>query len=323
MMSQPPRYALFTAFDEDYSLPAAVALRSLSMHWTAPAALDVYVIDSGIAPRSRSRMEESIVEDRMRLHWCRIDVEPFLDLPRFPWMKSQIYHRLALGEVVPGGVDRVVWLDMDVLALRCIAALWEIDLQGQPLGAVQDLAIPWVSSPLGLGEFEGLGLDRKTPYFNSGVMVIDMPSWRENGMAARLTGYLREHAEHVVFCDQHALNALYAGRWFALDPRWNVNASLAGRRYLGTTCLPEEISRGASSPWIVHFAGTFKPWRFPLADAVFHRYQTVLREISSEVPPAGWVEQIFCVYFRYFRRILYPLERLCWILRHRWPRRRS
>ena len=52
---------------------------------------------------------------RMQLHWCSIDVERFLDLPLFAGVKRQIYHRLALGEVIPEEIERVVYLDMDVL----------------------------------------------------------------------------------------------------------------------------------------------------------------------------------------------------------------
>ena len=108
---------------------------------------------------------------RMQLHWCSIDVERFLDLPLFAGVKRQIYHRLALGEVIPEEIERVVYLDMDVLALRCISELWTIELNGNPIAAVQDMAIPRVSSPLGLGEFEALGLSPDTPYFNNGLLA--------------------------------------------------------------------------------------------------------------------------------------------------------
>ncbi len=321
-MSQSKRYALACAFNEGFALPAAVALRSVSMNWTRSTALDVYIIDSGVSPRSRLHIEESIVKSRMRLHWCSIDGERFRDLPLFANAKRQNYHRLAVGEVVPEELDRAVWLDMDVLVLRCISELWEIELHGNPVAAVQDMAIPRVSSPLGLGESEALGLDPDTPYFNSGLMVLEMKPWREKEMAARLMHYVRVNADRIFHFEQHAFNALYAGQWYALDPRWNVIASLAGQRYFRGRHLSGELRQLVStSPWILHFAGTFKPWRILLQTPAFSRYREILDQVSIPSPPPDWYERALSVYYLYFRRILYPLERLCWILRYRLLRR--
>lgn len=306
-MAQQTTYALACAFDEEFALPAAVALRSASMHWSRPTRLDVYIIDGGVTPQSRSRIEESIFSSRMQLHWCSIAVEDFRDLPLFAGRKESIYHRLAIGDVVPAGIHRLIWLDMDVLVLRCLSTLGEIELEGKALAAVQDMAIPLVSSPLGLAEFEALGLKPDTPYFNSGIMLIDLRLWREQDMRGQLLAYLRTHADRIFLFDQHAFNALYAGHWLPLDPRWNVIASLAGDRNTNDSDLP----------WILHYAGAFKPWKVPLRGPVFNRYRQVLREIAMPVPGPGLYERILAVYFRYFRTLLYPLERLCWVLRHR------
>ena len=209
-----------------------------------------------------------------------------------------------------------------MLVLRCISELWEIELHGNPVAAVQDMAIPRVSSPLGLGESEALGLDPDTPYFNSGLMVLEMKPWREKEMAARLMHYVRVNADRIFHFEQHAFNALYAGQWYALDPRWNVIASLAGQRYFRGRHLSGELRRIVStSPWILHFAGTFKPWRILLQTPAFSRYREILDQVSIPSTPPDWYERALSVYYLYFRRILYPLERLCWILRYRLLRR--
>ncbi len=321
MMPRSGRYVLACAFNEDFALPAAVALRSISKCWTPSTVLDVHIIDSGISRRSRSSIEGSIIGSRMHLHWCPIDLSRFLDLPHFAGMKSQIYHRFAIGEVVPKEVDRVVWLDMDVLVLWCLSELWEIDLKGQPIGAVQDMAIPMVCSPLGLNEFETLGLDPNMPYFNSGLMVLDMRLWRRQQAAVHLLRYVRETADRILHFDQHALNALYAGKWRALDPRWNVIANLSGRSFGGRHLSVESRKLLSSPPWIAHFAGAFKPWRIPLRRPLFRQYREVLAQVPIPTPPPGWWGRALAVYDVYFRRFLYPLERACWIGRYRFLRR--
>ncbi|WP_410812239.1 glycosyltransferase [Micromonospora sp. 067-2] len=55
-------------------------------------------------------------------------------------------------------------------------------------------------------------------YFNSGVICVDVPAWRAADIGATALSLVTKHG----LSDQHALNTVVAGRWTALDPRWNV-----------------------------------------------------------------------------------------------------
>lgn len=322
MKRESRRFVLTCAFNETFSVPAAVALRSASVHWTESTPMDVYIIDSGISETSRTRIEQSIVASRMRLHWRTIDVDRFGDLPFFFHAKPQVYHRLAIDEVVPNEVERVVWMDSDMLVCRCMAELWQMNLEGKSLAAVQDMAIPFVSSPLGLNEYKELKLAADAPYFNAGLLVIDLKRWRKYKSGSRLLQYVRDHADTVFLFDQQAFNALYAGDWVPLDPRWNVIASLAGRTFYRTTHLSKEMKHLiADSPWIVHFAGSFKPWKLQRHSLFFDGYRKVLEQTPFPELSVHWPGRLLSLYDNYLRSLLYPLERLYWIARYRYLRR--
>ncbi len=311
-------YAIAASFNDGFALAAAVALRSVSMHWTKSEPVDVYIFDGGVTAVSRSRVEQSIDSERMRLHWCRVDEGQFQDLPRRMKGTLQSVYRFAIADMLPPTIQRVVWIDLDVLVYRCLSELWEVDLDGKPIAAVQDMAIPYISSPLGLQPFKKGDPTSKLPYFNSGLVVIDMNRWRTDESAHQLIQLLKDQPWGIGHQDQHAMNVLYLNNWVALDLRWNVLSSLAGRSFYKAPppALPRERDV-ASAPWLVHYAGYFKPWKIKGRLPFFDDFKTMLEQCPF--PPIRYKRfaGLPALYDQYLRHWLYPLERLCWIMRHR------
>ena len=109
-------------------------------------------------------------------------------------------------------------------------------------------------------------------YFNAGVMTLDLALWREEQLASQLLRYLERHAHAIRWWDQDALNAVLAGRWGELDPRWNQIPQFwepaAGDTDPFPPALRELVIR---DPWIVHYSTGSKPWhwgcRIPRASA--------------------------------------------------------
>jgi lipopolysaccharide biosynthesis glycosyltransferase len=198
-------------------------------------------------------------------------------------------------------VSRAIWLDCDLVVTGDLARLWDMDLAGRYALAVQDHGVPFVSSPGGVSQYERFGLPADAGYFNAGVMLLDLDLLRRDEIPARAIEYLLQHRDTVVFWDQEALNAVLAGKWGALDPRWNHIANPRG-------ALPGE---GPDGPWIYHFAGNVKPWAYPTADpshALYYRY-------LDQTAWAGWRPKrslagaVIATYLSSrLRTMLYPIE---------------
>ena len=76
-------------------------------------------------------------------------------------------------------------------------------------------------------------------------------------------GLVREHREHVRYCDQYALNILFSEKWRPLDPRWNQNSNLWvwGGPHEGAFSQ-DLFWTLRNDPWIVHFTWLTKPWHY-------------------------------------------------------------
>ena len=176
--------------------------------------------------------------------------------------------------------------------------------------AVRDPFIPCVSSPFGVHNWRELGLTSKQPYFNAGVMLIDMNHWRASEIASRAGLYIQRYGKKVHFNDQEALNAVIGANWTPLNDRWNYSANPfhAKRQNL----------RG-NKPAIIHFAGRVKPWDLPDLGASQNLYFQYLDKTSWHGTRPGRSAGNFLLswYVRSnLRKLTYWLENLHLRLRH-------
>jgi lipopolysaccharide biosynthesis glycosyltransferase len=159
--------------------------------------------------------------------------------------------RLRLPSVLDG-VDRVIYLDCDLVVLNDITTLYDTDLLDLPLAACLDFwltgAPPFAPPGWDVGEWhkflrEVVGLADWKTYFNAGVLVMDLNRFRNTGLIQPAEEFLERTNYKTPFVDQEALNHVIDGAFVRLDSRWNVLAAL-----------------GHSNPWIIHYAGPNKPW---------------------------------------------------------------
>lgn len=179
-----------------------------------------------------------------------VDEARVADLPVRDYFTSAMWFRLLLPELV--GAERVLYLDADTLVMDDLDELWATDLGGALAGAVANVWQPdhvFHAGDLGIAPED---------YFNSGVLLLDLERMRGEDTMAEVHRVALERAGLRGWPDQDALNLVLAGRWHALDPRWNtMNASWASH-------APDtpELAAARERPGIRHFEGpeANKPW---------------------------------------------------------------
>ena len=314
MHSDPSTIAVASAADARYALPLAVMLNSVGSH--APgASIHAYVLDDGLSAEDRSKVAESL-PGNVRLDW-RQSVSAFSGFPIWGRMSLTTYQKLTVDEWLPEELTGVIWLDCDLLVLADIGQLWRSASDGIVL-AVQDQRVPTVSSQFGVAAWRELGLPAGSKYFNAGVLAIDLAWWRRYRVRRRAIDYLRKYADQVYFWDQEALNAVLAGKWGELDPRWNWHPALDHLPGCRRICDPR------ADKWILHFSGNLKPWN----SAGGGHWRTLYRSYLDRTawaggrPVRGWQHHLLDWYeTSHLRRLLYPVERLATVVQRNVTRR--
>jgi lipopolysaccharide biosynthesis glycosyltransferase len=126
--------------------------------------------------------------------------------------------RLIIPRVLTG-IEKLIYLDADLLVNRDIKELWDIDIAGYSLAAVKDIGykdLPIV--PEFVKQKEGLA-DR---YFNAGVLLMNLSFIRNTGDLLELTLHFLKENPDAGLLDQDAMNYYFNSSTLLLDENWNV-----------------------------------------------------------------------------------------------------
>lgn len=219
--------------------------------------------------------ESAEVENFARRHGMVIQVLPYqtpeeAKQTRGRWSGATLA-RLYMDLSVPADIERLLYLDADVLAVAPLDALFDMDLQGKRLAAVDDylMAFPEKSARRNLK----IGVAENGHYFNAGMLLFDWSRVRADALFEKTRAVFAARSHLFENNDQDVLNVIFDGDWLRLDPRWNTQTGIVP--FVGR-------------PAIVHFTGKKKPWQ-PSVPWV-HRHMT--RFYVEELKGTPWVS--FC-----------------------------
>ncbi|SBW03820.1 hypothetical protein KL86DPRO_20209 [uncultured delta proteobacterium] len=169
------------------------------------------------------------------------------------------YYRLYIPELFPH-LDRLLYLDADLVACRDLRELYDLDMTGVALAGVEDYYGKTLAQCLFLLE--------DAVYLNGGVLLwnlreIDRANWWE-----RVDFFLSGNHKYVMNgSDQDVLALLLQEKMKRLDPCWNVQVrELEDRRNITAVCgvhnsmTPENCRRAFRTPGIAHYVEGSKPW---------------------------------------------------------------
>lgn len=254
--------------DEAYAPHAAATISSIRQQ-SPGAAFQFLILHDGVPQHARMRVEASAPD--ATFIWTEITDSNVLALSGRDHISRATFYRLVLPHLAPAGVRRIVYLDSDLIVTRDLRALWSVDLQGAPLGAVCDSGMAWRSFAEAYGLDPGAG-----PYFNAGVLLIDLEHVRRERLFDQALERLQAHDLH--YMDQDALNLALWGRWRPLDPIWNVqHTMLLGDAAQG---VPDDMLAHGRKPAIIHYTGHHKPWLKDSYHPFAWRYWRALRRTT-------------------------------------------
>jgi UDP-D-galactose:(glucosyl)LPS alpha-1,3-D-galactosyltransferase len=231
-----------------------VALTSLLVKLGPNRDATVVVMDGGLRPGTRARLTAAIRRARpaTTLHFVAPDLAAFSGGNFGSWHSPAMFMRLLIADFMPPDVRRVLYIDADVAVTEDVGPLFDADTKNLPIWAVIDAGSD-KEQPRLERAFPSVAFAPGATYFNSGVMLIDLPAWRRERITERALDLVRREGDRLVWGDQDVLNVLMAGRWGALAQKWN------NQIHGGDAVFPELFATG-SPRGILHWAGPAKPW---------------------------------------------------------------
>lgn len=224
-------------------LPAACcALLSIARHNAAPAT-HYYLIGIDLTAEDIERVALFGRQNGVTIEIVAYSAPETLRETKGRWSKATLA-RLFMDGLLPADLDRLLYVDADVLVDAPIDPLWSVDLGGNLLGAVEDylMAFPEKAER----RESQLGLAYGPLYFNAGVLLFDWQRCLAENVLAQTRDLLSDPTRTFEANDQDVLNIVFQGRWLPLEHRWNTQTGIASF---------------VERPTIFHFTGRRKPWQ--------------------------------------------------------------
>ena len=203
-MPNPFSYNILVTLDRNYLPVLRVMLHSLSQS-DPEGEFTVYAVHNSLTEQDLQRLHTLFP----RVHPVSVKVPegmlagaPVSD--RYP---TEMYYRLFAAHYLPQQLDRILYLDPDLVVLNSLRKLYEIDFGDNLFAAASHIESRAFRD---LNRLR-LNLPEQTSYINSGVMMMNLKLLR-NESTQEIIDYINEHKNALLLPDQDVLNALYAGR---------------------------------------------------------------------------------------------------------------
>jgi len=251
------RLNILITLDRNYLEALKVMLGSMYLNNPCES-FDIYFIADGIGERDLSCLDALCPDGGVRYHFLSLSDGCFRNAPENRYYSRAMYYRLLAPQILPRDMERILYIDPDTLIINSLRELYETDFQGHLYAAAMHKGITGISGPLGKIR---LPENESRDYFNSGVLLMNLPLLREVIDPKNIFSYVEKYHAALILPDQDVLNALYGEKILPIDElRWNYDA-----RDYNSYLL---ISQGeADMDWvmentaILHFCGKHKPWQ--------------------------------------------------------------
>lgn len=251
--------------------------------------VDIYVITEGLSQKNEQLLRKQVEKLGGRFHTALVDKAVIAKLPMPKTAAQHIspatYYRLFVAEILPDTINKLIYLDCDIVVRGSLVDYWNVDLTGKPLAAAYQYN-SWATNTYKgrISSYERLDMHCAVGYFNAGSLLINLKYWREHNVQDMLLRFLESHYDKITSHDQDILNGCFYKDVFPISNIWNFRYPMPVD-YYGTEFINrEEIKRIARQAVVIHYVNRPKPWEY----AGKHIYTKEYYKYLDKTPFAGW-----------------------------------
>lgn len=245
--------------DNNFLMQAATLLKSLS-YSNPKNNFDIYILSENILEKNKKLLESDFLNSNINLFFLKVDI---LKLPHNINMKGKehlsiaTYFRILLPFILPESIEKILYLDCDMLVLDDITQLYDVIISDYYAATTFDM----FDNDKTINE--RLMYDSSCGYFNAGMMLINLVNWKKNKISEKAIEFLSRYPEKCTAHDQDALNHALNGNYLRLSAKYNMQLDFFTDMHamIVDDTLIEDIKRSCLEPCIIHFTGPTKPWK--------------------------------------------------------------
>ena len=249
---------ILVTLDSGYICQLCIMLCSLTCS-NPDLDLNVYILHSSLDDDD-IRAVETAISGFGEVIPIRVAEDEFSDAPTTDRYPHEMYFRLFASEYLPENLDRVLYLDPDIIVRGDISELLNMPLGDNLIAAATHVGKAFTHLNYVRNAPHYDIHDEDEPYINSGVMVMNLKELRKLPIREDVYSFIETHKGRLFLPDQDIISGLYGSRIMILDCyRYNMTGRLFVLRKDKYPWLTIEWVKENSA--IIHFCGRNKPWK--------------------------------------------------------------
>ncbi len=248
--------------DSNYIMPTGVMMTSVCINNTDDEICFHVIIDESVSDKQKKELQKAVEENSRHTVLFHAFDESYMD--SFPqigsvkghYMTKATYYRLMATKMLPENIDRIIYLDGDVIVNGSLNYLCTIDMTDKGVACITDMSED-------IHDYDRLGYDKKLGYFNAGVLVINLKYWRENHVIDSFMDLILNQPERIKFHDQDVLNITFCKSKIVLPLEYNLQNGFLVRKErmeFDYNKYGKLLNSAINNAVIIHYTDYLKPW---------------------------------------------------------------
>lgn len=241
--------------DNNYPYYTLLVINSILKNNKSDSEYNFYVIENNITDKNKKMMRRYVEKRGQNIEFININTDIIDDGDYLFGFSNRItpigMARIMIPDLLPKTVDKVLYLDSDILVLGDLKNLYDTDIQNYHAAMAKNIVDKKHLSSYNL----------KGNYFNSGVILMNLNKWREDSITKQMLLYIKNNKSKFIYKnkmdgvtllypDQDMINIILNGKIKEVPQIWN-------NQTIYKVILKEDYTGG-----ILHYIGKEKPWHF-------------------------------------------------------------
>ncbi len=237
---------IFLSSDDNYSPFVATTIASICDN--TKSNIDFYILDSFISEINKEKILELKKSfNNFNIEFIKIDSDKeFSDIAYTNsenYISISTYNRFLIPKLKPQ-LKKVLYLDVDIVALGDIKELYDIDMENYHFAAIPE---SFITQQEDKETKNRLNLAQNHKYFNAGVFVLDNQYWVKNDILNKALEVENNYRGKLKYADQDILNIIFNNNYKILSQKFN---------------LMTQAKTNINDIVIRHFNTDIKPWQY-------------------------------------------------------------
>lgn len=271
-----------------FSEMCGVAIQSLCERNVQEDEICIYIVEDHVSDLNKNKLESIAKKYHRQLIFIRMPSQEEV----YPGVKINLgrtYARMALGEILPEKIDRVLSLDSDTLVMDSLHEMYNTEFaENEYVAGVFDCVGSAIQKKV-------LHVPDDLNYCNAGVFLIDLKKWRSENVGQKLLQSVLKNADgkHIMyFLEQDLMNLVFYGHLKVLNPRYNMITSVYYFKYEEVIQMKkpvkyyekEIVEMAKKSPAIFHATTCFYIEKRMWVENSDHPYASFYQDFRSRTP---------------------------------------